>query len=153
MNDLVLNLVARRFRNGVYFIDRDGELFAYVLDYLRTGKLLLPECFRELARLREEVEFYRLEPLMHQLMPYYNLKYPVCFFLWLLSTFQPNQVDIQSGGNRKRIWQNDTLQWGILFFFVLKLWGDAINKITGENRQSISTWHISNRWRQQTLKA
>lgn len=69
--------VARRFRNGVYFIDRDGELFAYVLDYLRTGKLLLPECFRELARLREEVEFYRLEPLMHQLMPYYNLKYPV----------------------------------------------------------------------------
>lgn len=41
--------------NGTIFIDRDGDLFAYILDYLRTGKLLLPENFRELARLREEV--------------------------------------------------------------------------------------------------
>lgn len=29
-----------------------------------------------MARLREEVTFYQLEGLMHQLMPYYNLKYP-----------------------------------------------------------------------------
>ena len=138
---MVLNLVARRFRNGVYFIDRDGELFAYVLDYLRTGKLLLPECFRELARLREEVEFYRLEPLMHQLMPYYNLKYPVCFFLWLLSTCQPNQVDIQSGGNRKEFGKTIHYNEAFCCFFVLKLWGDATNKITGENLQSKSTIH------------
>lgn len=47
--------VAKRMSNGTVFIDRDGELFAYILDYLRNGKLLLPENFRELARLREEV--------------------------------------------------------------------------------------------------
>lgn len=68
--------VAKRMSNGAIFIDRDGELFAYILDFLRSGKLLLPENFRELARLREEVQFYQLEELMQQLIPYYNLKYP-----------------------------------------------------------------------------
>ncbi|KAI1728303.1 BTB/POZ domain-containing protein [Ditylenchus destructor] len=68
--------VARRFSDGTYFIDRDGELFAYILDYLRNGKLLLPDSFKEMARLREEVLFYQLEGLMQQLMPFYNLKYP-----------------------------------------------------------------------------
>ncbi|KAL3078938.1 hypothetical protein niasHS_014720 [Heterodera schachtii] len=68
--------VAKRMSNGTIFIDRDGELFAYVLDYLRTGKLLLPENFRELARLREEVQFYQIDELMQQLIPFYNLKFP-----------------------------------------------------------------------------
>uniref|UniRef100_A0A914H2L2 BTB domain-containing protein n=1 Tax=Globodera rostochiensis TaxID=31243 RepID=A0A914H2L2_GLORO len=68
--------VAKRMSNGTIFIDRDGELFAYILDYLRSGKLLLPENFRELARLREEVQFYQLDELMQQLIPFYNLKYP-----------------------------------------------------------------------------
>uniref|UniRef100_A0A915N924 Potassium channel tetramerisation-type BTB domain-containing protein n=1 Tax=Meloidogyne javanica TaxID=6303 RepID=A0A915N924_MELJA len=68
--------VAKRMSNGAVFIDRDGELFAYILDFLRSGKLLLPENFRELARLKEEVQFYQLEELMQQLIPYYNLKYP-----------------------------------------------------------------------------
>ncbi|KAF7623358.1 BTB_2 domain-containing protein [Meloidogyne graminicola] len=68
--------VAKKMSNGAVFIDRDGELFAYILDFLRSGKLLLPENFRELARLKEEVQFYQLEELMQQLLPYYNLKYP-----------------------------------------------------------------------------
>uniref|UniRef100_A0A915CQ68 Potassium channel tetramerisation-type BTB domain-containing protein n=1 Tax=Ditylenchus dipsaci TaxID=166011 RepID=A0A915CQ68_9BILA len=33
--------VARRLPDGIYFVDRDGDLFAYILDYLRSGKLLL----------------------------------------------------------------------------------------------------------------
>lgn len=61
--------------DGTYFVDRDGELFAYILDYLRTGKLLLPDNFKDTARLREEVLFYQLEDLNHLLTPYYNLKY------------------------------------------------------------------------------
>ena len=53
-----------------YFIDRDGVLFRYVLDYLRNGKLVLPESFRELRRLEREAEFFRLSDLtrsVHQL--------------------------------------------------------------------------------------
>jgi len=30
-------------RNGLPFIDRDGEFFGYVLDYLRDGEVVLPE--------------------------------------------------------------------------------------------------------------
>ena len=53
-----------------YFIDRDGVLFRYVLDYLRNGKLVLPESFRELRRLEREAEFFRMSGLsrsVHQL--------------------------------------------------------------------------------------
>ena len=42
------------------FIDRDGVLFRYVLDYLRNKKLLLPENFAERDRLKLEAEYYRL---------------------------------------------------------------------------------------------
>ena len=45
---------------GRYFIDRDGVLFRYVLDYLRNKKLLLPENFLEKERLRNEADYYRL---------------------------------------------------------------------------------------------
>lgn len=49
---------------GRYFIDRDGALFRYILDYLRSGQLVLPESFRERSRLRQEAEFYRLSDMV-----------------------------------------------------------------------------------------
>ncbi|KAK9873453.1 hypothetical protein WA026_022684 [Henosepilachna vigintioctopunctata] len=39
---------------GRCFLDRDGVLFRYVLDYLRDGDVTLPECFRERERLKRE---------------------------------------------------------------------------------------------------
>ncbi|KAE9552018.1 hypothetical protein FO519_004781 [Halicephalobus sp. NKZ332] len=68
--------VASKMADGSIFVDRDGELFVYILDYLRSGKLILPDNFKETARLREEVLFYQLEGLSQLLTPYYNLKYP-----------------------------------------------------------------------------
>ena len=65
-----------KFPDGTIFIDRDGEIFIYILDYLRTGKLILPDNFKETARFREEVLFYQLSGLHKLLTPYYNLKYP-----------------------------------------------------------------------------
>ncbi|XP_011676650.1 BTB/POZ domain-containing protein KCTD12-like [Strongylocentrotus purpuratus] len=56
--------LAHRDSRGRYFIDRDGQLFRYILDYLRTHKLLLPEDFSETSRLYEEARFYRLAGLM-----------------------------------------------------------------------------------------
>lgn len=50
-----------------YFIDRDGQLFRYVLDYLRTGKVFLPDNFNEFKRLREEGRFYKLAEFLKQL--------------------------------------------------------------------------------------
>ena len=43
------------------FIDRDGLLFRYILDYLRNGgRLVLPENFSEKRRLRCEADFFGL---------------------------------------------------------------------------------------------
>lgn len=58
---------------GRVFIDRDGVLFRYILDYLRNRKLVLPENFSELSRLRLEAEYYRLPELI-KLLDYQNSK-------------------------------------------------------------------------------
>ncbi|XP_012936549.1 BTB/POZ domain-containing protein KCTD12 [Aplysia californica] len=55
---------AARDAKGKYFIDRDGVLFRYVLDYLRNLKLVLPENFHEKDRLRQEAEHYNLPNLV-----------------------------------------------------------------------------------------
>ena len=54
-------------QSGKYFIDRDGVLFRYILDFLRTKKLYLPDDFREIARLRNEAEFFEIRGLELQL--------------------------------------------------------------------------------------
>ncbi|KAI5637700.1 BTB/POZ domain-containing protein [Phthorimaea operculella] len=52
-----------RDARGRIFFDRDGVLFRYVLDYLRDGSIVLPECFREHKRLAREARHYRLAGL------------------------------------------------------------------------------------------
>lgn len=49
---------------GKYFIDRDGVLFRYILDYLRNMRLVLPENFHEKERLKQEAEFFSLPNLV-----------------------------------------------------------------------------------------
>uniref|UniRef100_A0A8C7Y964 BTB domain-containing protein n=1 Tax=Oryzias sinensis TaxID=183150 RepID=A0A8C7Y964_9TELE len=50
-----------------YFIDRDGPTFRYILNFLRTSKLLVPEDFREYCLLYEEAVFFQLAPLLKEL--------------------------------------------------------------------------------------
>jgi hypothetical protein len=57
---------------GKYFIDRDGFLFRYILDYLRSLKLHLPNDFNEIERLKTEADFYELKDLRRQLDVYTN---------------------------------------------------------------------------------
>jgi len=45
-----------RDRDGNLFVDRNGRLFEYVLDYLRTGKWRVPTKVK--AAVREEAAFY-----------------------------------------------------------------------------------------------
>ncbi|XP_071175506.1 BTB/POZ domain-containing protein KCTD21-like [Mytilus edulis] len=49
-----------RDERGTIFIDRDGHIFRYVLNYLRSKKLTLPQGYKELAMLKEEAEYYDL---------------------------------------------------------------------------------------------
>ncbi|XP_049602955.1 BTB/POZ domain-containing protein KCTD16 [Syngnathus scovelli] len=56
------NDLSRDFR-GRYFIDRDGFLFRYVLDYLRDRQVVLPDHFPERGRLKREAEYFQLPDL------------------------------------------------------------------------------------------
>ncbi|KAK3759758.1 hypothetical protein RRG08_041717 [Elysia crispata] len=50
-----------------YFIDRDGKLFRYILNYLRTQRLVVPTEFDEYEQLYEEARYYELGGLLKEL--------------------------------------------------------------------------------------
>ncbi|NXF25200.1 KCD16 protein, partial [Rhodinocichla rosea] len=54
---------------GRFFIDRDGFLFRYILDYLRDKQVVLPDHFPEKGRLRREAEYFQLPDLVKLLTP------------------------------------------------------------------------------------
>ncbi len=58
-----------RDNRGRFFIDRDGFLFRYVLDFLRDRQLVLPEHFPERERLQREAEHFQLVELLRLLGP------------------------------------------------------------------------------------
>ncbi|CAF1347921.1 unnamed protein product [Rotaria sordida] len=60
INSSEIRTIFGRDNKNRIFIDRDGVLFRYVLDYLRNKKLSLPENFSECDRLRLEADYYRL---------------------------------------------------------------------------------------------
>lgn len=41
-----------------YFIDRDGEMFRHILNFMRNSKLLIPEKFIDLDLLLEEARYF-----------------------------------------------------------------------------------------------
>ncbi|XP_042190366.1 BTB/POZ domain-containing protein KCTD21-like [Callorhinchus milii] len=52
---------------GNYFIDRDGEMFRYILNFLRNSHLDLPVDFQELDLLKREADFFQIQPLLELL--------------------------------------------------------------------------------------
>lgn len=54
---------------GRFFLDRDGFLFRYILDYLRDQTLVLPDYFKEKASLLKEAEYFQLQELARRLRP------------------------------------------------------------------------------------
>ena len=55
--------------DGAFFIDRDGTHFRYILNYLRSGKLNLPENTTFEKELLEEAEFYQIQGMIDELLP------------------------------------------------------------------------------------
>ncbi|XP_031625427.1 BTB/POZ domain-containing protein KCTD12-like [Contarinia nasturtii] len=49
---------------GRYFLDRDGVLFRFILDFLRDDAIHLPDGFREKQRLLKEAEYLKLNGLI-----------------------------------------------------------------------------------------
>ncbi|RMB96541.1 hypothetical protein DUI87_26604 [Hirundo rustica rustica] len=61
---------------GRFFIDRDGFLFRYILDYLRDKQVVLPDHFPEKGRLKREAEYFQLPDLVKLLTPDDNKQSP-----------------------------------------------------------------------------
>ncbi|KAK3741075.1 hypothetical protein QZH41_001136 [Actinostola sp. cb2023] len=55
--------------DGSYFIDRDGTCFRYILNYLRTGKLILPDDKLIRKEVLEEAAFYQVQGIVEKLKP------------------------------------------------------------------------------------
>ena len=53
--------------DGSYFIDRDGTHFRYILNYLRTGQLVVPEDNTVRRELLTEAEFYQVQGMINEL--------------------------------------------------------------------------------------
>ena len=53
--------------DGTFFIDRDGNYFRYILNYLRDGKLSLPEGATFHEEIEAEAEFYQIQGILEEL--------------------------------------------------------------------------------------
>ncbi|XP_022784375.1 BTB/POZ domain-containing protein KCTD21-like isoform X2 [Stylophora pistillata] len=56
-----------RAEDCTFFFDRDGTHFKFILNYLRTGKLTLPEGETALRQLQEEADFYQIKAMLDEL--------------------------------------------------------------------------------------
>lgn len=54
---------AEKDSEGRFFIDRDGALFRYVLNFLRSGVIGLPQDFSDYQQLLQEADFYQVPQL------------------------------------------------------------------------------------------
>ena len=61
------NFKEKPLEDGAFFIDRDGKHFRFILNYLRDGKLILPEGATFLKELEAEANFYQIKGLLREL--------------------------------------------------------------------------------------
>ena len=58
-----------RYKDGAFFINRDGTHFLFILNYLRNVELILPDGATFLKELEVEAKFYLIQGILDELMP------------------------------------------------------------------------------------
>lgn len=79
---------ATKDAKGRVFLDRDGVLFRYILDYLRDSDVQLPEGFHERERLRKEADKLKLDGLVKILDIKAEANPPGCITVGYRGSFQ-----------------------------------------------------------------
>lgn len=77
-----------RDAKGRIFLDRDGVLFRYILDYLRDDGISLPEGFREKYRLLKEAEHYKLSGMIKNMNAVAEANQTGCITVGYRGSFQ-----------------------------------------------------------------
>jgi hypothetical protein len=57
------NFATTQDKDGRYFLDRNGDAFGVILDYLRTGNLFIPPNLSR-EQIYEEAQYYCIDPLV-----------------------------------------------------------------------------------------
>ena len=91
-------------KDGSYFIDRNGPMFQYVLDFLRCSQLALPKDFPNIDQLQLEAEYYQLQPMLEAIDSYRDSK-PKAGFIQVSTHIISNdtEIDIDVSGDDKSI--------------------------------------------------
>jgi len=81
--------------DGSYFIDRDPDLFSYVLSYLRHGEVIWPTDTKKIKEVIEELDFFNIRHSKTQIsynqVFKYSSDFDLCGFFYWLGTNKGNE--------------------------------------------------------------
>jgi len=58
-----------------YFIDRDGDSFRYILNFMRTSTLLLPDNFNDCKILLNEAKYFEIDEMIREIDQFINRQF------------------------------------------------------------------------------
>eukprot|EP00440_Ansanella_granifera_P071345 gb/GFBE01077431.1/.p1 GENE.gb/GFBE01077431.1/~~gb/GFBE01077431.1/.p1 ORF type:complete len:202 (+),score=24.43 gb/GFBE01077431.1/:1-606(+) len=95
---------------GRCFIDRDGSLFSYVLNFLRDSTLELPSDFSQFGQLMKEAEFYQIQPLIEAIQRERKRRSNHIYLYHNTDVRQYRMegpsADVSSFGHRRKMWHS-----------------------------------------------
>ncbi|KAL7050289.1 hypothetical protein ACKWTF_004025 [Chironomus riparius] len=95
-----------------YFIDRDGNMFRHILNFMRNSRLLISEDFSDLELLLEEAKYFEIAPMVRQIeqMKRDRLKNGLKTMAATSSSRSPSPSRTKPTSNNNKITHNDTFE-------------------------------------------